>query len=250
MAFTQSDVTEFYDSLVFPSRSTDARYPMLASEIIQEGWQVGDFGCGQSLFYEAFKNLSPPPVFMDISHNALRTIDYGLRIRGDLSRIPLQDGGFDAAFCIGVIHHLPDMQPAIAELSRITRKDGMVIIGVYSPGSGGARLKRAYDAINAVIVKKLIFFAAVVMLWAKLRRHFKLSWGDARKRISDLLDTPIVRYVSADHYKQLATQAGLQVVDQRELSSMTILYFRKAATAASHDAAVKSDLNVFRHTGS
>ena len=175
VSLTQSDVTQFYDSLVFPSRTTDSEYLLLASEIIKEGWRVGDFGCGQSLFYTAFRNLSPPPVFLDVSFNALKTIDYGIKIRADLCQIPLKEGAFNAVFCIGVIHHLPDMDPALRELMRVIAADGLLIIGVYSPTSGGARLKRAYDVINSDVLKKLIFSSATVLLWAKLRRRFMLS---------------------------------------------------------------------------
>src|SRR5262245_19551139 len=196
MSFTQKDVTQFYDSLVFPSRVTDSEYSLLASEVIKDGWRVGDFGCGQSLFYSVFRDLAPEPVFVDISLNALKTFDYGVKIRADISQVPLKDGIFNAVFCIGVLHHLTDMYSAVTELRRVITTGGVLIVGVYSPGSFGARLKRTYDTINIGALKKIVFYGATVLLWAKLRKKFKLSWRDACKRIADLLETPIVRYLS------------------------------------------------------
>ena len=125
MSFTQRDVTRFYDSLVFPSRVRDSEYSLLASDVIKNGWRVGDFGCGQSLFYSAFQKLDLKPVFLDTSSNALKTIDYGVKLRADISQIPLKDEIFNAVFCIGVLHHLPDMHAALAELRRSSLRKRM-----------------------------------------------------------------------------------------------------------------------------
>src|SRR5439155_15111094 len=131
--------------------------------------------------------------------------------------IPLKDGIFNAVFCIGVIHHIPDMHSALRELKRVITISGMLIIGVYSPTSAGAHLKSAYDATNINVLKKLIFYGATVLIWAKLRRHLKLSWKDARKRIVDLLETPVVRYLSAEYYENMGSQAGLKTVARRQI---------------------------------
>ena len=233
MLFTQSDVTRFYDALVFPSRVNDSAYSLLASEVVKDGWRVGDFGCGQSLFYSAFQNRHLKPVFLDISFNAIKTIDYGAKIRADITQIPLKDGIFNAIFCIGVIHHLPDMYPALTELTRVITKGGILVIGIYDPTSFGARLKHTYDAININFLKKTISYGANVLLWVKLRRQFKLSWRDVRKRIADLLDTPIVKYLPTEYYEKMATQAGLITVDRGKISNMRILHFKKVLVAGS-----------------
>jgi ubiquinone/menaquinone biosynthesis C-methylase UbiE len=227
MASTQTDVTQFYDSLVFPSRANDSAYSALASEIINDGWRVGDFGCGQSLFYSVFRDLSPEPVFLDISLNALRTVDYGSRLQADLSQLPIKCGVFNVIFCIGVLHHLPDMYSALQELARVTATGGKLIIGIYSPTSWGAQVKRAYDSFHHPFFKQIVFYGAMVLLWAKLRTRFTLSWKNTRKRVADLLDTPIVRYLGAEYYEEMAAQSGLKVVDRRTISNMNILYFKK-----------------------
>ena len=114
---------------------------------------------------------------------------------------------------------------------RITTRDGILVVGVYSPSSSGARLRGTYDGITSNYVKKIFFYGATILLWTKLRTRFKLSWQDARKRVSDLLDTPIVRYLSTECYEKITAQAGLKTVGRRKISNMTILYLEKAPDA-------------------
>jgi hypothetical protein len=58
-------VTTFYDQLVFPSKSSHAAYSALVPDELGSK-KVGDFGCGQSLFLERFRQLEYDAVFLDI----------------------------------------------------------------------------------------------------------------------------------------------------------------------------------------
>jgi ubiquinone/menaquinone biosynthesis C-methylase UbiE len=48
--------------------------------------------------------------------------------RGDALRLPLRSNSVDAAFCVMVLHFLADPERAVAELCRITRPGGSVIL--------------------------------------------------------------------------------------------------------------------------
>ena len=48
--------------------------------------------------------------------------------RGDALELPLETRSVDAAFCVMVLHFLSDPQQAVAELCRITRGGGSVIV--------------------------------------------------------------------------------------------------------------------------
>ena len=48
--------------------------------------------------------------------------------QGDALKLPLDSRSVDAAFCVMVLHFLPDPQRAIADLCRITRPGGSVIL--------------------------------------------------------------------------------------------------------------------------
>ncbi|MGH2829293.1 MAG: class I SAM-dependent methyltransferase [Actinomycetota bacterium] len=44
----------------------------------------------------------------------------------DALRLPFDDERFDAAFCVGTLHHLPDAAGGIAELARVVKRGGRV----------------------------------------------------------------------------------------------------------------------------
>jgi SAM-dependent methyltransferase len=48
--------------------------------------------------------------------------------RGDAEKIPLESASVDAAFCVMVLHFLADPARAVAELVRITRTGGSVVL--------------------------------------------------------------------------------------------------------------------------
>lgn len=47
---------------------------------------------------------------------------------GDAEALPFPDGTFDAAVCVRVLHHFRDPAPLIAELGRVVRDGGIVVL--------------------------------------------------------------------------------------------------------------------------
>lgn len=56
--------------------------------------------------------------------------------------LPFRSGSFDAAFCKGALDHFDDPERCIAELARVTRADGRVVLAVANFESLGCRLQR------------------------------------------------------------------------------------------------------------
>ena len=50
-------------------------------------------------------------------------------IEGDAQRLPYPDGCFDAAYLIGVLGEVPDPSAALAELRRVLRPGGRLVVG-------------------------------------------------------------------------------------------------------------------------
>ena len=53
--------------------------------------------------------------------------------QGDLTALPLPNGSVDAALCALALVHLPDLAPAFAELARVVRPGGRIVISDVHP---------------------------------------------------------------------------------------------------------------------
>jgi ubiquinone/menaquinone biosynthesis C-methylase UbiE len=49
-------------------------------------------------------------------------------ISGDAYALPYPDGHFDAAVCVRVLHHFEDPMPALAEIGRVVRPGGVLVL--------------------------------------------------------------------------------------------------------------------------
>jgi demethylmenaquinone methyltransferase/2-methoxy-6-polyprenyl-1,4-benzoquinol methylase len=56
--------------------------------------------------------------------------------------LPFRTGSFDAAFCKGALDHFDDPERCIAEMARVTRDGGRVVLAVANFESLGCRLQR------------------------------------------------------------------------------------------------------------
>jgi demethylmenaquinone methyltransferase/2-methoxy-6-polyprenyl-1,4-benzoquinol methylase len=62
--------------------------------------------------------------------------------------LPFRTGSFDAAFCKGALDHFDDPERCIAELARVTRPGGRVVLSVANFESLGCRLQRLAERLR------------------------------------------------------------------------------------------------------
>jgi SAM-dependent methyltransferase len=75
--------------------------------------------------------------------------------QGDLCNLPLADTSFNLVVCALALDHCEDLKPPIAELARVVRPDGRVIISDIHPVLavlGGAAYFRDADGASAFVV--------------------------------------------------------------------------------------------------
>lgn len=86
-----------------------------------------DIGCGSSRIVQAL----PDAVGLDIQLKKLRYLRKMGKplVTGDLNRLPFGDGSFDTVICSQVIEHIPIDARIFAELARVTREEGILILG-------------------------------------------------------------------------------------------------------------------------
>jgi len=78
----------------------------------------------------------------------------------DAARLPFVDASFDSTYCVAVLQHLRDVEPAVAELARVTRESGRVV--VVEPDNSA---RYVYSSVRAGAA---VFAAAAQMLAARV----------------------------------------------------------------------------------
>lgn len=98
-------------------------------------WTVGDLGCGTGQMAGALAPFVRHVIAVDGSAAMLQAAKKRLQRfdnvelrRGELEALPIDDVRLDAAMLVLVLHHLPEPDRALAEVSRVLRPGGRVII--------------------------------------------------------------------------------------------------------------------------
>jgi ubiquinone/menaquinone biosynthesis C-methylase UbiE/DNA-binding transcriptional ArsR family regulator len=116
----------------------DDRVTSLAIEkLLPRNLVLADIGCGTGTLSFELARFAKKVIGIDLSQEMLRrarnlakerqvpNVEFR---RGDALKVPLESHSVDAAFCVMVLHFLPDPQAAVAELCRITRAVGTVVV--------------------------------------------------------------------------------------------------------------------------
>jgi len=116
----------------------DDRVTSLAIEkLLPRNLRLADIGCGTGSLTFELARFARQVVGVDLSGEMLRraraiakerAVDNVEFRQGDMLQLPLDSHSFDAAFCVMVLHFLPDPARAIAGLCRIVRPGGAVIL--------------------------------------------------------------------------------------------------------------------------
>ena len=124
-----------HDDAMFPPSAdkNDWEWQAIIKELSElKGKKILDIGCGKGKFCQLFAQSGDKPTGIDISEELLRsakklapTITY---LVGSATNIPAKDGEFDVAICVEVLEHVPNLEKAIAEMARVLKKDGTLII--------------------------------------------------------------------------------------------------------------------------
>ncbi|MFI6102161.1 class I SAM-dependent methyltransferase [Lentzea sp. NPDC051213] len=90
---------------------------------------VLDLGAGTGLFTRAFGEWFPGVTVVAVEPSSSMREASGLpMLAGDAGSIPLPDASVDVVWMSTVIHHVPDLAAAGAELRRVLRPGGVVVL--------------------------------------------------------------------------------------------------------------------------
>ena len=103
---------------------------------------VLDLGCGTGIFTRLLKKKYPKATIIafDLSQAMLRESKRKqgfLRrwplVNGDMTQLPFVDGAFDLVFANQVIHWSNPLQPLLAELNRVMKRNGCLMFSTLGP---------------------------------------------------------------------------------------------------------------------
>jgi SAM-dependent methyltransferase len=102
------------------------------------GTRVLDVGCGTGRFTERLEMEGAHVVGVDRDPGMLEVAR--LRVRGplletDAQQLPLYADAFDLTLAITVLEFVPEPELVLAEMARVTRRGGRLVVGILNPSS-------------------------------------------------------------------------------------------------------------------
>jgi ubiquinone/menaquinone biosynthesis C-methylase UbiE len=101
----------------------------------QSGRTVLDVGCGPGVMAAEllargcrFYGIDPSEQTISIARHRFADREDARFVRGDAGTLPFADNFFDAVLCMGVIDSVPDASNAIAEMMRVLKPGGTLIV--------------------------------------------------------------------------------------------------------------------------
>ena len=98
-------------------------------------WTVGDLGCGTGLVSASLAPFVAHVIAVDTSAAMLQAAKKRLHgfdnvdlRRGEIEALPVDDARLDAATLMLVLHHVPEPERALAEVARVLKPGGCLII--------------------------------------------------------------------------------------------------------------------------
>lgn len=139
----QNKVIKDYDLIAddfHKTRKFDWKEFKLFLNFIKDRQRLVDLGCGNGRFYNFLrKHRSIRYVGVDNNEKLLEkageAFNKKIFLRGDMTKIPLENDKFDVACVIASFHHIPSnslRKTALEEIRRILKPNGMLIMSVWN----------------------------------------------------------------------------------------------------------------------
>ena len=163
--------------------TVDARVPLVAAVVEAQPASVLEVGCGWGEPAEWVRRETGAEVTaVDLSpHMVELARERGVAARlGDVQELPFAGGEFDVAIAAWMLYHVPDLDRAVAELARVLRPGGRLVVATnsrfhllelrelvgsgpstlkFSRENGEEHLRRRFDHVSRVDIDGQLEFA-------------------------------------------------------------------------------------------
>lgn len=224
-------VSKFYDVVwteYLPEyQASEDHWKIFYSNTEVAGKKVLDAGCGTGIFSIIFaKNGAGSVTGIDISEGSLETatslkekfsLDTAQFQKEDMLELPFGDESFDIVWAWGTVHHTIDPLGAIEELIRVLKKEGSLLLAVYTKTKVTfiheiirktllRTPKKSWKALSKILA---VFLSPVVFFFKKREKSRK---GEKLEElIMDWYFVPIRHHYYPAEIKEFLEEKGLTV---------------------------------------
>jgi len=150
------------------------------------GRDILDVGCGDGTYAVAFGTLGGRVTGLDASVPALRAAgsraaSAGVRVllvSGDAERLPFEPGSFDLAVAVTALCFVPRPDRAVAEMARVLRPGGRLVVGELGRWSAWAAWRRLLGCLRSETWRGATFWTPASL--RRLVEHAGLTPGRVR----------------------------------------------------------------------
>jgi ubiquinone/menaquinone biosynthesis C-methylase UbiE len=115
--------------------AADARVPLVEAVVAAQPTRILEVGCGWGELAEwVGRATGAEVVAVDLSPRMVELArERGVEAQvGDVQALPFGDGEFDVAIAAWMLYHVPDLDRGIAELARVLRPGGRLVVATNS----------------------------------------------------------------------------------------------------------------------
>ena len=149
-----------------------------------------DVGCGLGLIHPYLRELGQlegvdlSQEMVDAARERNPNVDYRV---GSGARLPFPDESFDLVFTIATLHHVPPREraPFLAEMRRVTRAGGLVVVFEHNPFNPLTRLavsRCAFDEDAILLTKRELVRRLSVERLVPVEHAYLLFFPSRRRR--------------------------------------------------------------------
>lgn len=159
----RGDYVAFFDAYDATRYRLESHIPHCLDELEVDDLRVLEIGLGQGAESEGLIRRGARWTGIDLTAEAVRRVATRLELRrlpyeeiiqASATAIPAPDDSFDLVFSHGVLHHIPDILAAQAEIRRVLRPGGRLVAMLY-----------ARRSLNYVCAIALVRRAALLVSW-------------------------------------------------------------------------------------
>lgn len=184
---------------------------------------VLDVGCGSGDVARSLAERGAGVVAVDLTRLATQRVQASGGIRSvqcDALALPFRDDAFEHSLALGVLHHTPDCRAGLAEMVRVTKDAGTIIIGLYSKWTPYHFVYLATGRLRARVQGERLHNApSWVMALTRAFVTFQIRQRlDDRQLVNVLADqfwTPRASFHSPSEIRRWSAQLGLVQTGRR-----------------------------------